>query len=319
MRRNLGFFVSAAACCALLVACGGDDDEGTPSPTPTPTPTDSPAPSPSPTPTPTSTEFDFAQDFTASFNGTSYSFAYFTPTGGTEVWNSRARRAGTSSITYETSPEAVTFTFPDAAELPTFGGEDLETSSDSQRSYLADGNRLVLERPYEEILRVFYRTSQSFVRETVPGNLRSFRYALFFNPVTTAAALTAGLTYSGTAQIAGGIPGETAAGVFAADTSTLSVVAGTGDNANALRISGDIRIVRQNNGTTELVTTIPVLAVIADSGGFAGGVTDEDAAFQGQYIGSLAGANREEIFVIFSFSGPDDLELIGSYIGRRTN
>ena len=211
--------ISAALCCVLVTACGGDD-----SPTPTPTESPTPGPSPSPTPTPTEVDFDFSTDFTSSITNSAYAFAYFAPEGGAEVWSDGSRRNGQSTIAYEVAPENVEYTWPDTLELESFTAANLLNSSPTIRTYrkgTTDG--LQMELPFEHVLRVAYEKSQSFIRDTVPGTLRSFRYALFFNPVTTDTTITANLSYTGTPQATGGEAGVTPSGVITSPETTLVV------------------------------------------------------------------------------------------------
>ncbi|MBX7482820.1 hypothetical protein [Qipengyuania qiaonensis] len=291
--------ISAAICCVLVTACGGGDDS------PTPTPTESPTPSPTPTPTstPTEVDFDFSTDFTSSISNSAYAFAYFAPEGGTEVWSDGSRRNGQSQITYEVSPESVEYVWPDTLELETFTAADLLNSSPTIRTYRkGNSDGLQMELPFQHVLRVVYEKSQSFIRETVPGTLRSFRYALFFNPVTTDDDITADLSYTGTPQVAGGEAGITAVGVISSPDTTLVV----GPDGDDIEINGTIRILESVNGATVERAILPLTAEVGSSGSFNGLIEDETNGFEGNFVGALAGPEREEIFVVFFAVKVDD-------------
>ena len=307
MRKNFVSFASAAAACALLVACGGDDDDGTASPTPTPSPTSTATPTP--TPTPTAVDFDFTKAFTSTATNTAYIFAYFTPTGGSEVWNEGTRRNGTSGIAYEISPETARFAWPDTTSLKTFDAADLLTASPTLRTYRDGDDTLTLEVPFEHILRASYETSIPFVRETVAGTLRSLRYALFYNTVTTTAAISSDLSYTGTAQVAGGKPGTTAPGIFSSPSTTLTVA------ASDKKLTGTLTIVEDVSGTPTVRAALPISATVSSTGVFSGAIDDTANGFKGSFAGSLAGPSREEIFLIFNVAHTDEREFIGSFIG----
>jgi hypothetical protein len=309
--------ISAAICCVLVTACGGDD-----SPTPEPTETPTPSPTPTPTSTPTAVDFDFSTDFEASISNSAYAFAYFAPEGGTEVWSDGSRRNGQSMITYEVAPESVEYVWPDTLELESFTAADLLNSSPTIRTYrkgASDG--LQMELPFEHVLRVAYEKSQSFIRETVPGTLRSFRYALFFNPVTTDDDITADLTYTGTPQVSGGESGTTAAGVISVPATSLVV----GPDGDDIEISGTIRILENVNGSNVERAVLPISAEVGTSGAFNGLIEDDTNSFAGNFVGSLAGPDREEVFLIFYVVKVDDegeededdkRKYIGSLIGN---
>ncbi len=302
--------IGAAICCVLVTACGGDDS-------PTPTPTETPTPSPSPTPTPTAVDFDFSKDFEASISNSAYAFAYFAPEGGTETWNDGSRRNGQSTIAYEVGPESVKYTWPDTLELATFTAADLLNSSPTIRTYRkgsTDG--LQMELPFQHVLRVAYEKSQSFIRETVPGTLRSFRYSLFFNPVTSEDKITANLSYAGTPQVAGGEAGVTPAGVISAPATNLVV----GPDGDDIKISGTIRIVETVNGNAVEQAVLPISGKVGANGFFNGLIEDDTNDFAGNFVGSLAGPSREEIFLVFyavkvDGEGKEDEDDVRKYIG----
>lgn len=314
MRHKITLLASAAFGSLLLASCGGGDGS-TPTPTPTPTST----PTPTPTPTPTAVDFDFTKDFTATVTNSSYVFAYFKPTGDDEVWSAGSRRDGTSKITYEVAPESVTYEWPDTLEIPKFIAGDLTNSSPTLRVYRKGTDTLRMELPFGNVLRVSFEHSQSHVLDTVPGTLRSFRYALFFNPVTTDDDISANLTYTGTAQVTGGEAGTTASGVFTAAATDLVVSASSG------KITGTLRIFETVNGAQVQRAALPISATVGDSGFFSGDIEDATYGFDGSFVGALAGADREEVFLIFNVVNPgddeddtaDDFEFLGSLIGAR--
>ena len=304
----------AALCGALLLAsCGGDDE---PSPTPTPSPTTSPSPSPSPTPTatptPTSVSFDFTTAFAATFTNTAYAYAYFTPgTGGAEVWSDGTRREGQSKIAYTVSPERAEFQAADSDTVYSFAGADRVATAADRRLYRQGTESLLLARPFEHVLRVIYERSDPYVRETVPGTLRSNRVALFFNSVTTTAAISENLAYTGTAEVVGGQSGTTPAGVYSSPEATLTVA------ASDKKITGSIRVVENVSGTATVRAVLPISATVGSSGAFTGEIDDTANGFEGRYVGSLAGPAREEVFVLFNVRNADGRKILGSFIGNR--
>jgi hypothetical protein len=306
VRSKFALLTGAAACCALLAACSGGNNNS-PTPTPTPTGTPTPSPTPTPTPTPVAVDFDFTKAFSATISSASYIYAYFTPTGGSEVWSDGSRVSGASKIDYAISPENVVFTFPDPLALTAFGAADRVTDTPTLRTYRKGTEGLALELPFDHVLRVSYEHSQNFVRDAVAGVLRSTRVTLFFNAVTTTAALT-NLTYTGTAQVVGGKPG-TAKSVFTAEPATLTV------NATDKKITGSIRVFETVGGTSTLRAVLPISGTIGAGGGFSGNIDDTANGFKGTFVGSLAGPAREEVALIFNVAHTDGRELIGSYIG----
>jgi hypothetical protein len=303
VRRKFTLLTGAAACCVLLAACSGGNKN---SPTPTPTPTGTPTPSPTPTPTPVAVDFDFTKAFTATSAGAAYIYAYFTPTGGSEVWSDGSRVGGVSKIDYAISPENVAFDFPDSLALTSFGAADRTTDTPTLRAYRKGTEGLTLELPFEHVLRASYEHSENYVRDAVAGVLRSTRVSLFFNVVTTTAALT-NLSYTGTAQVAGGKPGA-ASSVFTSEPATLTVT------ASDKKIAGSIRVFETVGGVKTLRAVLPISgAIAADS--FSGAIDDTANGFKGTFVGSLAGPAREEVVLIFNVAHTDGRELIGSYIG----
>ncbi|MCT2558495.1 hypothetical protein N0B51_05830 [Tsuneonella sp. YG55] len=306
MRRNFAHLFTAAACCALLASCGGGDGN---SPTPTPSPSPSPSPSPTPTPTPTAVDFDFAKAFTASAVNTSYSYAFFTPSGGAEIWSDGTRRDGLSKITYTVSPESADFDWPDSAALTTFVAADLQSASPTRRTYRKGTDGLVMELPFNHVMRVAYENVQPYILNTVNGTLRAFRVSLFYNTVTTTADITSNLTYTGTAQVAGGKAGTTAPGLFSSPATTLTVA------SSDKKITGSIQIFENVGGTQTLRATLPISGTVVAGGAFIGNIDDTTNGFKGQFVGSLAGPSREEVVLIFNVAHSDGREFIGSYIG----
>lgn len=306
MRRKSTLLGGVAACGALiLTSCGGDE----PAPSPTPTPTTSPSPTPTPTPTPTSVDFDFTKDFEASVTNASYIYAYFAPDGGAEVWSGGSPQGGQSVIDYDVSPNTVSFAGPDTSAVRSFAAADLQVDTATRRSYRKGTEGLVLELPFEHILRVSYERVDPYVRETVPGNLRSTRVSIFFNGITTTSDITSDLAYTGTAEVVGGKSGVTAPGVFSSPATTLTVT------ASDKKITGSIRIVRMTGGTTTVVAVLPITAVISAGGVFSGDINDTANGFKGKFAGTLAGPSREEAFVIFNvLHTTDGRTLLGSLI-----
>ena len=306
LRNKFVSLVSAAACCALLAACGGDDD-ATPTPTPTPTPTSTATPTP--TPTPTVVDFDFTKAFTANSSNTSYVFAYFAPTGGSEVWSEGTRRNGASRIEYAVSPESAKLSWPDTTPLTSFAAADLLNASPTLRTYRKGTEALAMELPFTHVMRVSHEIKTPFVRQTVAGDLRSLRYSLFYNVVTTTADITADLSYTGTAQVAGGLSGTTAAGVFSSPATTLALA------ASDKKLTGTITIVENVGGTPTTRASLPISATVGTGGVFSGAIDDTANGFKGTFVGSLAGPAREEIFLIYNVGHTDGREFIGSLIG----
>ncbi len=331
MLRKYALFVGVAALGALVTSCGGDDT-GTPTPSPTSTGTATPTPSPTPTP---AVEFDLQGEFATESTNANYAFAYFTPdAGGPETFSGASRLNGLASISLALSPELVTFGFPDLDQAVTFDNTELTGSTATVRSYARGAEKLVLELPYEHVLRVSYESQTDFTRDSTDGVLRGERTTLFFNPVTTEDDITADLNYAGSVEVVGGDPTQTLSGVISAPDVTFTI---SEDDSS---INGTIEIYRDNNGTPELVATLVFErttnssdavtgGVLNSNGTFSGILTDETNDFAGTFAGSLSGPNREEIFILFSISGTtdadgdgdvdedDDRRFVGSFIGRR--
>ncbi len=241
---------------------------------------------------------------------TSYNFAYFTPSGGSETWSDGTRRDGSAKLTYAVSPESAAYVFPDASTLTTFGAADLQSSTATRRVYKKGTDGLALELPFKHVLRATYESAQSYILNTVAGTLHAFRVSLFFNTVTTTADITTNLSYTGTPQVAGGKPGTTPPGVFSSPSTTLTVA------ASDKKVTGSIQIFENVGGTATLRATLPISATIATgSAAFNGSIDDTTNGFKGNFVGSLAGPSREEVVLIFNVTHTDGRELIGSYIG----
>ncbi|MGX7896336.1 hypothetical protein [Tsuneonella sp. HG222] len=306
MGRKIGLMLGVAASCTLLAACfGGGDDS---SPSPTPTPTASPTPSPTPTATPTPTAFGFASAFTSVVSNTSYSYAFFTPTGGAETWNDGSRQNGASSIAYAVSPESVSFKWPDTAVLVDFAAADRTSATPMLRTYRKGTNAIALELPFAHILRASYERVDSFTRDGVAGLLRSNRVTLFFNQVTTTAAIAADLFYTGTAQVTGGTPKVSPDGIFSATPATFKVT------ASDKKIAGTLQIVETVGGVATVRAVLPLTATLAAGDSFNGTIDDTTYGFKGAFSGALAGPNREEMLLVFNVTHTDGREFIGSLV-----
>ncbi|GAA5048796.1 hypothetical protein GCM10023208_06310 [Erythrobacter westpacificensis] len=331
MLRKYALFVGVAALGALVTSCGGDDT-GTPTPSPTATGTATPTPTPTPTPI---VDFDLQGDFATESTNANYAFAYFTPdAGGTETFSGASRLNGLATISLALAPEQVQFGFPDLDDPVSFGATELTDASATVRSYARGDEKLVLELPFEHVLRVSYESQVDFTRDTTDGVLRGERTALFFNPVTTDEDIAADLDYSGSVEVVGGDPTVTPSGAISAQDVTFTI--SEADSS----INGTIEIYRDNNGTPELVAKLVFERTTNSSGTVTGGVlnsngtfsgilTDEANQFAGTFAGALSGPDREEIFILFSVSGTtdadddgdvdedDDRRFVGSFIGKR--
>lgn len=311
MLRKIGLLLSVAACGALVTSCGDDE-------TPTPTPTVSPTPTPTP---PTSQVFSLTSDFTATSFNANYGFAFFTPDGGgAEVFSGGARLNGTSSITFVASPDSVTFVFPDLSDPVVFGAADFVSVSSTQRQYAAGDTSLTMFLPFTNVMQVNYEIdNQAFTQDTVDGILRSQRVAILFNSVTTTDDITANLSYTGAVDVTGGDPTVTAAGVVSAPDVTFTVTPGTEDT-----LTGTINLFETVNGAQTQIGTFDISATVSASGVFQGTITDTANDLTGSYVGTLAGADREEIFILFAAQDADvagaaddgdDRVYVGSFIG----
>ena len=304
--RNRAYLVSVAACGALLASCGSNSTDPAPTPTPTTTGTATP------TPTPTSAgplNFDFSEDF-ITVSAANYIFAYFTPTAGSpavRVFSDASRRDGTSGVNYDADPETVLFGFPDLSSNVQFVAAERTQSSATTRTYSRTDELLRLFVPFSQVLRATYMRTDSSVQATVPGSLESSRVGLFANAVTTTDAITSTLTYTGTPALVGGDPGVTSANVFGTQ-STFSVT-----TAGAL--TGTISVFVDNTNPSSRLAQLSFSGTVTDAGTFAADITDSTSTFTGRFAGGLAGANRDEILVVFSATNPDGEKIVGSLIG----
>lgn len=303
--RKLGLLVGVAACGALVVSCGGGGSDSEPEPTDTSTAT------PTPTPT-TAVDFSLTTAIEATSTNTGLIYAFFTPTGGAETFSDSSRLPGTASISLKFAPESATFAFPDLSDAAVFAGSTLSSASATQRVY-TDGNRsLTLQRPFSQSLRAIYQIGgQAFTQGTTAGTLRSQRVALFFNTVTTTTAIANTLSYTGTPQAVGGTPGTTPAGIITSPAVTLTVSAGTTNT-----LTGTINLFQTINGTTTQVGAFPISATVGANGAFAGTIDDNTYNLDGNFAGALAGANRDELVLLFSVANTTDKrEYVGTLIG----
>ena len=307
MLRKYALFVGVAALGALVTSCGGDDT-GTPTPTPTDTST------PTPTPTQAPVDFDLTGEFESESTNANYTFAYFTPdSGGNEVFSGASRLNGNAAIEFDATTDMVTFAFVDLEDPVIFDSADFVSGSTTTRNYASGDEELVLELPFDNVLRVTYESQVDFTRDTTDGTLRAQRVALFFNRVTTTDDIAADIAYSGAVEVVGGEPGTTPPGVISAANTTFTV------DASEETISGTIEVYQDVNGTPTLVATLVIEADLNDNGTFSGEIEDTANDFEGNFAGSLSGPDREEVFILFSVSGTDGTDderrFVGSFIG----
>ncbi|WP_340588919.1 hypothetical protein [Erythrobacter alti] len=312
MLRKIGLFIGVAACGALVTSCGG----GNPDPTPTPTTTATP------TPTPTSaTNFSLTADFSSTSFNANYGFAYFTPNGGTEIFSGGSRINGTSAISFVASPDSATFTFPDLNDAVVFGASDFVSVDATERRYATANTALTLFLPFENVMRVNYEIdNQAFTRDSVDGILRSQRVAVFFNTPTTTDDITATLSYTGTVDVVGGDPGVTRSGSISSPNVTFTITPGTNDT-----LTGTIDIFEDVMGVPTVVASLDFSATVSSTGVFEGTLEDTANELTGNFVGTLAGANREELFILFAARDADvageaddgdNTTFVGSFIGN---
>lgn len=308
MRRKFDLMLGAALCCAALTSCGGGNG-GTPTPSPTPTATGTPTP----TPTPTPVVFDFSRDFTSVSNSLLI-YANFTPTGGAEVFNDGSLIGGSSGLNFVFNPEKVVTSFPDLTTNPEFTGAQLVGSTATQRAYASGTTSLTLDVPFDNVLRSTYLRTDPFTSGTTPGTLVSRRVALHFIPVTATAAIAAPLTYSGNPLVVGGTRGTTVPGTVTAAAVTFTVTPPAG-TATSPSIAGTIRIVEPVGGVPTERAVLAFSTTLSANGSFTGSLDDTANAFKGSFSGSLAGPNREEMFLTFGVTHTDGRRYFGSFIG----
>ncbi|APE28030.1 hypothetical protein [Aurantiacibacter gangjinensis] len=312
MLRKYALFAGVAALGALVTSCGDDD--------PTPTPTPSESPSPTPTPTSSQVDFDLTMDFVAEVTNANLSYAFFTADGSMDtVFSGASRTNGTSGIALAFSPESATFSFPDLADAVVFTDADFDAATATTRRYERTDEALLLEVPFEHVLRVTYELEQDFTQDTTDGRLASNRTSLFFNSVTTDSEITANITYDGSFAVFGGDPLTTEAGAITAPDITVTVEPGAAaDDADT--ISGTIRIFEDVNGTITEVAVLPFDAELNTVSGFNLTITDTANALSGNLSGALAGPDRDEVIIIFSVSSTEtdnDTRYVGTFIGDR--
>ena len=304
--KKIGLLIGVAACGALVTSCGGGDDAE-----PTPTPSETATPTPTPT---TSVDFDLTAGFEATSVNANLVYAYFMPTGGAETFNDATRLPGNSSITLAFDPERATFGFPDLSSAAVFDADDLVTSSATRRVYVDGDRSLTLDVPFGESLRATYEIdNQAFTQDTVAGTLRSQRVTVFLNSVTTTADITNTLSYTGTPVVAGGEPGVTPSDAISSPQVTITINPGTTDT-----VTGTIQVFRTVGGTSTLVAQFAIDVELSAGGQFSESIEDTARGLSGIVAGSLAGANREELVLLFTLQNADDgREFVGSLIAKR--
>lgn len=304
VHRNLTYLLSVAACGALLTSCGGS-----PTPTPTPTPTSTATATPTPTPSATPISFGFASPFSLTSSAL-YIFGNFTATGGTAVFNDGSRlNTGAGGVAFVVSPEKATFGFPDLSTAVDFAGTNLTGSTAQLRSYAIGDQALNLEVPFTNVLRASYARNDSFISGTTPGVLRSNRVLIVATPVTLTTAIASTLTYTGLPHVVGGTGGTTAPTATSAPATTFTV------SATTPTITGTIPVSELVSGVATARANLAFTATVAANNTFAGTVTDTANGFTGTFAGSLAGPNREEVYLTFAASHTDGRKYVGSLIG----
>ncbi len=309
MHRNLTYLLSVAACGALLASCGGSS---TPTPTPTPTPSTTGTPTPTPTPTPVS--FGFAQPFSVA-SDTLYIYGNFTPTGGTAAFNDASRiSTGTGGVGFVVSPEKASFGFPDLTAPEDFLGTNLTGATPTLRSYAIGDRTLNMEVPFTNVLRASYSRNDNFISGTTPGVLRSSRVAIVAVPVTVTTAIASNLTYTGVPHVVGGTRGTSVPGSISAPATTFTVTVNTAVTPTTITIAGTIPVSELVSGVPTVRANLAFSAPVAGNT-FVGTITDTANGFTGSFFGSLAGPNRDEVYLVFSASHTDGRKFVGSVIG----
>ncbi|GEM_PF-616858 len=305
---KLRYLLGAAACCSLLASCGGGNN------TPDPTPTETPTPTPTETPTPADVTFDFTEEFEVS-TVRMYIYAYFTPgTGGDEVFSDGRIINDLGAVAFELDPEAVLYRFVTTEDILEFLGTDRVSVSPTERVYENASGRLIMETPFENLLRVQLEKTDPFIRETIPGELRSRRVLLFVKPVETEEAIDTTLAYTGDAEIAGGTSGTTTFDSITQPSPTFTVTPGTAGP----ELTGSVPVVVDIGGTPTTVATLDFEATLAATGAFAGTAEDAASGFSGQIVGTLAGPDREEMVILFRVVHDDGRKFLGSFLGQQT-
>lgn len=306
--RKPALLLGAAAGALLLASCGGNN---TNNPTPTPTATGTATPTPTPTSTEPPADVNFANDFAYS-SGRLYIYAFFTPTGGVQVFSDASRLANaTGGVSFTFSPENVLFGFTDLDDPVEFDATTLVSGSSTLRTYEKGDEKLKLELPFGNVLRATYTRSDSDIVGVDPGTLLSDRVLVIIDGVTTEDDITTDLDYTGTPHVVGGEPGVSLPGAFTAPARNFSV------DATSDTLTGTIQIFEDVGGTPTLIAELEVDTTVGASEAFATDLTDATGGFTGSMAGTLAGANREEIVFIFSVSHTDGRKFVGSYIGNQ--
>ena len=317
MLRKYALFIGVAALGALVTSCGGDDSTV---PTPTPTPTDTSTATPTPTPTPTPVVFSLTEEFLAQSVNANLSYAFFVADGSTDSTFSGASRVnGNAAFELLFDPESARLGFPDLNDVVTFTDADFDAVTMTTRSYSRATESLLIELPFEHILRTNYVLDQSFIQDTTPGTLTANRATLYFSPVTTDTDIASVLTYAGSVQVFGGDPNVTAEGAISSPDITLTVTPGATD-ADPDTVAGTIRIIEDVMGTPTEVAVFTIAADLTSVNGFTVEVEDTTNMIAGSVSGSLAGPDREEALLIFSASSSEtdnDTRFVGTFIGER--
>jgi hypothetical protein len=127
-------------------------------------------------------------------------------------------------------------------------------------------------------------------------------------PITTSDDVTTDLAYLGTPHVAGGVPGTTLPDGVLTQDATFTVEAATGT------VSGTIRIF-DNDGVPTQVAELDFSATLLANQTFSDDISDATYGFTGRFFGSLAGADREELIMVFAAEHTDGRKYVGSLIG----
>ncbi|TIX49787.1 hypothetical protein E5222_13335 [Alteraurantiacibacter aquimixticola] len=221
----------------------------------------------------------------------------------------------TAGVSFAVDPETAQFAFPDLSSPVEFDAADLAGSTANSRTYVDGDERLVLERPFTNVLSASYERKDSGIVGTEPGDIRSTRVVLVLNPVSTTDTIDADIAYTGTPVIDGGTPGTTPDGEAVGEVTTLTV------DASEDAVVGTLRIFEDSGSGPALVATLPVDADLTNAGTFSQGATtlvDNGSGFSGALIGFLAGPNREEAALVFSISHDDGRKYVGQLVMQDT-
>lgn len=306
--RKSAYLLSAIACTMMIASCGGGNSSTS---TPTPTPSSTATATPSPTPTPTALNFDFAHDFGAS-SSFLYISAYFTPSsgGGATFSDASINNSSQGTITYTASPQSVTFQYPDQTSGVTFDSSTLTNTTATELDFQnSTGQKLSLVVPYGNVMRATFEQTDPYTQNTTTGTLLSDRVALFYNPVTDTNAISSPLSYTGNFQVVGGTPQTTPPGAVSVPSETFQIDASG-------NLTGTLPISVTSNGSTTQVANFSVSGTVSSSNTFNGTLSDSSSGFSGNFLGTLAGPNREEMLFVFSVSNSDGRKFVGSFIGH---